>query len=235
MLLKVENVTVYYDKVEAVRGVSIQLREGDFITILGANGAGKSTILRVISGLIKPASGQILFRGGRIDGTPAHSIVAKGIGHVPEGRRVFPYMSVYENLRMGGFTQKDGVQFGRDLDMVYELFPILKERSGQGAGTLSGGEQQMLAIGRSLMSNPAVLLMDEPSIGLSPAVTAAIVESLVELNRRGKSIVLVEQNAAIALKIARWGYVLETGRVTLEGPVDVLANDKLVREAYLGE
>ena len=235
MLLKVENIRVYYDSVEAIRDVSIELEEGELVTLLGANGAGKTTVLNTISGLIKPASGQILFRGERIDGISPHRIVALGIGHVPEGRRVFPYMTVYENLKMGGYTQRDRVEFGKELDAVYELFPKLKERAKQAAGTLSGGEQQMLAIGRSLMSNPSVLLMDEPSIGLSPIMVAALADAIAELHRRGKSVILVEQNAAVALKLAQRGYVMETGRIVLEGTAETLASDKSVKEAYLGE
>ena len=235
MLLKVDNIRVFYDAVEAVRDVSLELEEGDLITLLGANGAGKSTVLKTISGLLKPASGQILFEGRRIDGVPPHLIVAMGVGHVPEGRRVFPFMTAYENLKMGGYIQKDRAEFEKALDTVYELFPRLKERAKQAAGTLSGGEQQMLAIGRSLMSNPKVLLMDEPSIGLAPIMGHAVAEAIAELHRRGRSIILVEQNAAVALRLARWGYVMETGRIVLQGSADTLASDKSVIEAYLGE
>lgn len=234
MLLKVEGVKVYYSRAEVLKGVSLELEEGELVAVLGANGAGKSTILRVISGLAECASGQVLLRGERIDKLPPHLIVARGISHVPEGRQIFPFMTVYENLKMGGFTQKDAKEYRKSLERVYELFPILQERGGQAAGTLSGGEQQMLAIGRSLMSNPGVLLMDEPSIGLSPIMVSALSKAISELNRSGKSIILVEQNASIALKLAQRGYVLEVGRVILKGSADSLANNKLVKDAYLG-
>lgn len=234
MLLKLDNVRVFYDSFEAVKGVSLELEEGSLISVLGANGAGKSTVLRTISGLTKPASGEILLQGKRIDGVPPHIIVAQGIAHVPESRRVFPDMTVYENLRMGGYVQKDKAQFEKDLNGVYELFPPLKERTKQAAGTLSGGEQQMLAIGRSLMSNPKVILMDEPSIGLSPIMVAALTEAIAELHRRGRSIILVEQNVKIALGLAEWGYVMELGRIVLEGSAKDIAGDKRIKESYLG-
>jgi len=234
LLLKLKNIVVHYGSIEAVKGVSIKLKEGDLIGLVGANGAGKSTLLRAISGLEKPTSGEILLRGERIDGITPQNVVMKGISHVPEGKRVFPYMTVYENLRMGGFIQKDRAKFKDRLHEVYELFPQLKNKCSQEAGTLSGGEQQMLAIGRALMNNPKVLLMDEPTIGLAPLIVELLIEGIVKLRRRGLSILLVEQNIRAALDIVTWCYVMELGRIVLEGsPADVAA-DKLVKEAYLG-
>jgi branched-chain amino acid transport system ATP-binding protein len=235
VLVKLENVKIRYGNVEAVSDVSFGLEDGDFVTLLGANGAGKSSILRALSGLIRPASGRILFDGRMINGVPPHIIVAQGMTHVPEGRRVFPLMTTYENLKMGGYVQRDNNEFNKNLRLVYNLFPRLEERARQAAGTLSGGEQQMLAIGRSMMSSPRVILMDEPSIGLAPLVVTELAESIVELNRRGISIILVEQNATMALGVSRWGYVMETGRIVLSGPSHLLANDKSVREIYLGQ
>ncbi len=234
MLLKVENLRVHYGSLEAIKGISLELEEGSLVALLGANGAGKSTVLRTISGLIKPTSGQILLQEKRIDGVSPHVIVAYGVTHVPEGRKVFPDMTVYENLKMGGYVQKDKAQFEESLNGVYELFPILKERTKQLAGTLSGGEQQMLAIGRSLMSNPKVILMDEPSVGLSPIMIAALIEAIAELHRIGRSIILVEQNAKIALGLATWGYVIELGKIVLEGSPKDISADKHIEEAYLG-
>ena len=234
LLLKLKNIVVHYGSIEAVKGVSIKLKEGDLIGLVGANGAGKSTLLRAISGLEKPTSGEILLRGERIGGITPQNVVMKGISHVPEGKRVFPYMTVYENLRMGGFIQKDRAKFKDRLHEVYELFPQLKNKCSQEAGTLSGGEQQMLAIGRALMNNPKVLLMDEPTIGLAPLIVELLIEGIVKLRRRGLSILLVEQNIRAALDIVTWCYVMELGRIVLEGsPADVAA-DKLVKEAYLG-
>lgn len=234
MLLKVENLRVHYGSLEAIKGISLELEEGSLVALLGANGAGKSTVLRTISGLIKPTSGQILLQEKRIDGVSPHVIVAYGVTHVPEGRKVFPDMTVYENLKMGGYVQKDKAQFEESLNGVYELFPILKERTKQLAGTLSGGEQQMLAIGRSLMSNPKVILMDEPSIGLSPIMIEALIEAIAELHRIGRSIILVEQNAKIALGLATWSYVIELGKIVLEGSPKDISADKHIEEAYLG-
>jgi branched-chain amino acid transport system ATP-binding protein len=233
-LLKLENIIVHYGSIEAVKGVFIKLEEGDLIGLVGANGAGKSTILRTISGLEKPTSGQILLRGERIEGVPPENVVMKGISHVPEGRRVFPYMTVYENLRMGGYIQKDKAQFEDSLYEVYELFPGLKKKSRQAAGTLSGGEQQMLAIGRALMNNPKILLMDEPTIGLAPLMVEMLVEGIVKLRHRGLSIILVEQNVRVALDIVTWCHVMELGRIVLEGPTKDIIGDERIKEAYLG-
>lgn len=234
LLLKLENIVVHYGSMEAVKGVSIKLKEGDLIGLVGANGAGKSTLLRTISGLEKPTSGEILLEGERIDGIPPANVVMKGISHVPEGKRLFPYMTVYENLRMGGYIQKDKEQFEDSLYEVYQLFPLLKKKGSHAAGTLSGGEQQMLAIGRALMNNPKILLMDEPTIGLAPLIVEMLIEGIVKLRLRGLSIILVEQNVRAALDIVTWCYVMELGRIVLEGcPVDIAA-DKLIKEAYLG-
>ncbi len=234
LLLKLKNIVVHYDSIEAVKGVSIKLKEGDLIGLVGANGAGKSTLLRAISGLEKPTSGEILLKGERIEGIPPQNVVMKGISHVPEGKRLFPYMTVYENLRMGGFIQKDKVKFKDSLYEVYELFPLLKSKCSQAAGTLSGGEQQMLAIGRALMNNPKVLLMDEPTIGLAPLIVELLVEGIVKLRRRGLSIILVEQNVRATLDVVTWCYVMELGRIVLEGHSKDVGADKLVKEAYLG-
>lgn len=233
-LLKLENIIVHYGSIEAVKGVSIKLEEGDLIGLVGANGAGKSTLLRTISGLEKPTSGQILLRGEKIDGVPPENVAMKGISHVPEGRRVFPYMTVYENLRMGGYIQKDKAQFEDSLYEVYELFPELKKKGRQAAGTLSGGEQQMLAIGRALMNNPKILLMDEPTIGLAPLMVEILVEGIVKLRHRGLSIILVEQNVRVALDIVTWCHVMELGRIVLEGPTKDIIGDERIKEAYLG-
>jgi len=233
-LLKLENIIVHYGGIEAVKGVSMKLEEGDLIGLVGANGAGKSTILRTISGLEKPTSGQILLRGERIEGVAPENVVMKGISHVPEGRRVFPYMTVYENLRMGGYIQKDKAQFEDSLYEVYELFLGLKKKSRQAAGTLSGGEQQMLAIGRALMNNPKILLMDEPTIGLAPLMVEMLVEGIVKLRHRGLSIILVEQNVRVALDIVTWCHVMELGRIVLEGHTKDIIGDERIKEAYLG-
>lgn len=235
MLLEVKDLTVLYDRVEALKGISLTVEEGNIVVLIGSNGAGKTTTLRTISGLKRPTAGQILFKRKRIDIASPQSIVAEGIAHVPEGRRTFPYMTVYENLRMGAYLQKDKTGFYKDLEKVYEYFPILKERAKQQAGSLSGGEQQMLAIARALMARPTLLLMDEPSLGLSPIVVTAIGTIISNLNREeGMSILLVEQNARMALRLAQRGYVMETGSVILEGDAKDLINDKRVIKAYLG-
>jgi len=234
MLLEVSDLRVHYDQLEALKGVCMELEEGAVIVLIGANGAGKSTMLRTISGLHKPTSGQIWFHGKRIDGAPPESIVAEGIAHVPEGRRVFPYMTVYENLRMGSYIRKDTREVNKDIEMIYQDFPILKERAKQQAGKLSGGEQQMLAIARALMSKPRLVLMDEPTLGLSPLMVKTVANIITGINARGTSILLVEQNARMALRVARWAYVMETGRITLEGSTGDLAKDERIKKAYLG-
>jgi branched-chain amino acid transport system ATP-binding protein len=233
MLLTIEGLHVAYGRIEALRGVELSVAEGEIVTLLGANGAGKTTTLRTTSGLLTPTAGSITFDGRRIDGMRAHEIVAMGIGHVPEGRRVFPRMSVIENLRIGAYLRRGSLT--DDIDRVFALFPVLKERRTQLGGTLSGGEQQMLAIGRALMSQPRLLLLDEPSMGLAPLIVARIFEILAEINSQGTTILLVEQNAAQALRLAGRGYVLETGAVVLSDTADALLSDDRVRSAYLGE
>ena len=234
MLLKIKDLKVHYQKVEAVKGVSMEVEEGSIVTFIGANGAGKSTILRTISGLKNPTSGEIWFKDKRIDKKAPQDIVKAGIAQCPEGRRVFPYMSVLENLMMGAYTRKDKDGIKKDLESVYRHFPRLKERVKQAAGTLSGGEQQMLAMGRALMAGPKLMLLDEPSIGLSPLLVQEIAKIIREINNEGVSIILVEQNATMALRLAQKGYVLETGRVALEGPAKDLLVDQHVKAAYLG-
>jgi branched-chain amino acid transport system ATP-binding protein len=234
MLLSVKDIHVHYNKIAALRGVSMDIDEGDFVTLIGSNGAGKSTTLRTISGLESPSSGEILFKGAPIHRLSPDQILKLGIAQVPEGRRVFKDLSVWENLRLGAFIRRDQAAIDRDLDSVFHHFPRLQERSGQQARTLSGGEQQMLSIGRALMSAPTVLLLDEPSLGLAPIVVEEIAKILVDINRQGVAVVLVEQNAEMALDLARHGYVLETGRIALEGPAGELANNEHVKTAYLG-
>ncbi len=234
MLLALKNVVVHYHKVAALKGISLEVGEADFVTLIGSNGAGKSTALRTISGLHAPSSGEIYFDGRRIDGLSADKILKMGIAHVPEGRRVFKELSVRENLLLGAFTRSDKQAVQKDLTDVYSHFPILKERQNQQASTMSGGEQQMLAIGRAIMSNPRLLLLDEPSLGLAPVVVQEIVRILVNINTDGVAIVLVEQNAELALELARHGYVLETGSIALEGEAERLMNNDHVRRAYLG-
>ncbi len=234
MLLVLKDVSVHYHKVAALKGISLEVGEADFVTLIGANGAGKSTALRTISGLHTPSSGEIRFDGRRIDGLSADKILRMGIAHVPEGRRIFKELSVRENLLLGAFTRSDKQAVQKDLTNVYSHFPILRERQNQQASTMSGGEQQMLAIGRALMSKPRLLLLDEPSLGLAPVVVQEIVRILVNINADGVSIVLVEQNAELALELARHGYVLETGSIALEGEAEKLMNNDHVRRAYLG-
>ncbi len=231
--LNVENIEVYYGAIHAIRGVSFHVNEGEVVTLIGANGAGKSTILKTVSGLLRPKSGSISFDGTDITQIPPHKLIPMGLAHVPEGRRIFQQMTVEENLEMGAFTQpKAGVP--ADLEKVFELFPRLKERHHQIAGTLSGGEQQMLAMGRALMSHPKLLMLDEPSMGLAPILVEQIFEIIRSLHRTGTTILLVEQNAQMALSVADRAYVLETGEITLTGTGDELIHSDDIRKAYLG-
>jgi branched-chain amino acid transport system ATP-binding protein len=234
MLLEVRDLHVHYQKVAALKGVSVEVPPGGIVTIIGSNGAGKSTALRTISGLTRPSSGEIRFEGERIDTLAAEKIVARGIAHVPEGRRVFPGLTVEENLRTGAFLRKDKAGVEADLDAVYAHFPRLKERRKQWARTLSGGEQQMLAIGRALMSRPRLLLLDEPSMGLAPIMVQEIGRIVLEIVERGVPVVLVEQNAELALRLATYAYVFETGSVALHGKAAELRHNEHVRRAYLG-
>jgi branched-chain amino acid transport system ATP-binding protein len=235
MILSVQGVTVHYGKVAAVRDVSFDVQEGTIVTLIGANGAGKSTILKTISGLKYPTAGEIFFEGNRIDRFQPHDVVKAGISHVPEGRRLFPAMSVRENLSMGAYLRKKRKEIDRDYEKVFYYFPKLQEREKQRAGSLSGGEQQMLAIGRALMAKPKLLLLDEPSIGLSPLMSQMISRIVNTINKEeGVSILLVEQNAKIALRLANKGYVMETGSVVLEGEAGELLNNEMVKTAYLG-
>jgi branched-chain amino acid transport system ATP-binding protein len=234
MLFQISDLTVHYQKVAALKGISLGLADGDIVTLIGANGAGKSTTLRAISGLAKPSSGEISFEGRRIDGMRPDRIVALGIVHVPEGRRVFPGLTVLENLHTGAYLRRDSAAVAADLEKVFHHFPRLKERRSQFAKTLSGGEQQMLAIGRALMARPRLLLLDEPSLGLSPVMVQEIARIIIEINRSGVPVILVEQNAELALRLARYAYVLETGAVALHGESRMLHENEHVRRAYLG-
>jgi branched-chain amino acid transport system ATP-binding protein len=234
MLLEISNVHVHYHKVAALKGIDMEVPDDGIVTIIGANGAGKSTTLRAISGLVGISKGEIVFAGQRIDGVPAERIVALGIAHVPEGRRVFPGLTVEENLRTGAFLRSDTAEIEKDLDEVFEHFPRLKERRKQWARSLSGGEQQMLAIGRALMSRPKMLILDEPSMGLSPVMVQEIARIVRDIVARGVPVVLVEQNAEMALRLARFAYVLETGSIALKGPAHELHDNAHVRRAYLG-
>lgn len=233
-MLTVNDINVFYGAIHAIKGVSLEVNEGEIVTLIGANGAGKSTILRTISGLLKPKTGSIQFEGQEIAGMPAHEIVKTGISQVPEGRRIFAEMSVLENLELGAFTRKDKDGIKADMEQVFDRFPRLKERIGQLAGTLSGGEQQMLAMGRALMSRPRLLLLDEPSMGLAPLLIKEIFAIIQDINKTGTTVLLVEQNANMALSIAHRTYVLETGRITLSGDARELAASDEVRKAYLG-
>ncbi len=234
MLLEVKDLRAHYERVEAIKGVSFEIEEGAIVSIIGANGAGKSTILRAISGLKAPSSGEIWFLNERIDRMPPHEVLRRGVALAPEGKRLFGEMSVAENLQMGSYLRKDKNEIRRDIEEIYEHFPRLKERLKQKAKTLSGGEQQMLALGRALMSKPKLLLLDEPSVGLAPAIVQQIAEIIVNINRGGISIVLVEQNAYLALRLAQKAYVLETGEIVLEGDTKTLSYDERVKKAYLG-
>ncbi|MFR9055395.1 MAG: ABC transporter ATP-binding protein [Acidaminococcus intestini] len=233
-MLEVRDLEVYYGAIHAVKGISLRVEDGQIVTLIGSNGAGKSTTLHTISGLIKPRSGNILFDGTDITGTPAHKIVASGLVQVPEGRHVFANMSVMENLDMGAYLRKDKDGIEKDKKKVFELFPRLFERKNQLSGTLSGGEQQMLAMGRALMERPRVLLLDEPSMGLAPLLVKEIFSIIKTINEEGTTVLLVEQNANMALSIADYAYVLETGRITLSGPAADLSASEAVRKAYLG-
>jgi len=233
--LVVDGIHAYYGHIHALHGISVTVEQGEIVTLIGANGAGKSTTLKTISGFLRPRPGTILLDGEPIHGLPPHDITRRGVCLVPEGRRIFPRMTVRENLEMGAFSRADPQEIREDLDRVYDLFPRLKERLPQTAGTLSGGEQQMLAIGRGLMARPKVLLLDEPSMGLAPVLVELIFQTIQEINAHGVTILLVEQNALMALQIAKRGYVLETGRIVMTDRADALRANDLVRKSYLGE
>jgi branched-chain amino acid transport system ATP-binding protein len=235
MLLEVKDLWFYYGQAEALKGISFEVEEGTIVTLIGSNGAGKTTTLSIISGLNTPTAGEIWFEGNRIDGKPPQDIVKQGIGQVPEGRELFPYMTVLENLKLGAFLRKDRNQIDKDLEELFEHFPVLKERKRQRAMTLSGGEQQILAIARALMGKPKLLLLDEPSLGLSPLNVQEIGRIVHDINQRGVSVILVEQNARLALKLAHKGYVLETGSIVLQGDTKELLSSEQVKRAYLGE
>jgi branched-chain amino acid transport system ATP-binding protein len=232
-VLEVTDIHSYYGQIHALKGISLEVRDGEIVTLIGSNGAGKSTTLRTISGLLAPRTGSIKLRGEEIAGVPAHKVAGMGVAQSPEGRRVFPRMSVLENLQMGAFVH--GKVDSADLDRVFELFPRLKERTNQNAGTMSGGEQQMLAIGRALMAKPTVLLLDEPSMGLSPILVEQIFSIIKDINQQGTTVLLVEQNALMALAIANRGYVLQTGQIVLTDDARTLITNETVRKAYLGE
>ena len=234
-LLEIKDLEVNYVVIKAIKGVSFDVNEGEIIALIGANGAGKTTILHTITGLIQAKKGSIVFDGKELTKTPPHKIVSMGMAHVPEGRRIFQQLSVLENLKLGAYTRKDKSEIASTLKMVYERFPRLEERKNQVAGTLSGGEQQMLAMGRALMSKPRIILMDEPSMGLSPLLVSEILDIIKVINESGTTVLLVEQNAKKALSIADRAYVLETGKITLSGDAKDLINDESVKKAYLGE
>lgn len=234
-MLEIKDLEVYYGMIQAIKGISFEVNQGEVIALIGANGAGKTTSLHTITGLLSPKKGQILFQGQDITKLPAHRIVSMGMAHVPEGRRVFADLSVYENLKLGAYTRKDKSNIEKDLEMIYERFPRLAERKKQSAGTLSGGEQQMLAMGRALMSKPSIILMDEPSMGLSPILVNEIFDIIESISKSGTTVLLVEQNAKKALSIADRAYVLETGRIVLEGNADALLENDSIKAAYLGE
>jgi branched-chain amino acid transport system ATP-binding protein len=234
-MLEVKDLNVAYGRVRAVKGITFKVDQGQVVTLVGTNGAGKTTTLRTISGLIRPESGEIWFEGERIDATPAHEVLIRGLAHSPEGRRIFPRLTVEENLMLGAFARKDRGGVTQDLERVFNLFEILRERRAQPAGTFSGGEQQMLAIGRAMMSRPKLLMLDEPSMGLSPLMMQRIMATIVELQSEGVTILLVEQNAQAALSLANYGYVLEVGKIVLENTGQALLVDDNVRKVYLGE
>jgi len=234
-MLEVKDLSVYYGVIQALKGISFKVNEGEVIALIGANGAGKTTILHAVSGLLSPKAGSIDFEGHDLIKTPSHKIVSLGMSHVPEGRRVFSQLSVYDNLRLGAYTRKDKDEIEQSLQHVYKRFPRLKERKNQFAGTLSGGEQQMLAMGRALMASPKIILMDEPSMGLSPIMVSEIFDIIKSISTSGTTVLLVEQNAKKALSIADRGYVLETGKIVLEGKASELLDDDTIKKAYLGE
>ncbi|MGN1146829.1 MAG: ABC transporter ATP-binding protein [Lachnospiraceae bacterium] len=234
-MLEIKDLQVYYGMIQAIKGVSFEVNQGEVIALIGANGAGKTTILHTITGLLSPKSGSVVFEGKDITKVSGHKIVSMGMAHVPEGRRVFANLTVLQNLKLGAYTRKDKQEIADTLQMVYQRFPRLEERKNQIAGTLSGGEQQMLAMGRALMSHPKIILMDEPSMGLSPIFVNEIFDIIKEVSKSGTTVLLVEQNAKKALSIADRAYVLETGKIVLEGRADALMNDDSVKKAYLGE
>ena len=234
-MLTVDDIHVFYGNIAAVKGISLTVYPGEIVTLIGGNGAGKSTTMRTISGLLKPKRGEIHFEGERVSGLKGHEVAQRGIAQSPEGRRIFPRMTVTENLELGAFLRNDKAAIAADMDRVFELFPRLKERLVQKSGTLSGGEQQMLAMGRALMASPKLLLLDEPSMGLAPVLVESVFETIRKVNEQGTTVLLVEQNALVALNIADHAYVLETGLITLEGPAKELADNDEVRKAYLGE
>jgi len=234
-MLEVKDLQVYYGMIQAIKGVSFEVNQGEVIALIGANGAGKTTILHTITGLLHPKTGSINFEGVELTKTPAHKIVSMGMAHVPEGRRIFQDLTVYDNLRLGAYTRNNPAEIEESLENVYKRFERLKERRNQIAGTLSGGEQQMLAMGRALMSKPKIILMDEPSMGLSPLYVSEVFDIIREISESGTTVLLVEQNAKKALTIADRAYVLETGNIVLEGPASKLINDESVKKAYLGE
>ena len=233
-ILAVDDVHLYYGNIAAVKGISIEVYQGEIVSLIGANGAGKSTTMRAVSGLMKPKRGSITFEGRKVSGLPGNEVAKLGIAQSPEGRRIFPRMTVAENLDLGAFMRNDKAGIAEDLERVFDLFPRLKERISQKGGTLSGGEQQMLAMGRALMAQPRLLLLDEPSMGLAPVLVDVVFEIIEKVNKQGTTILLVEQNALAALNIASYAYVLETGHISLEGPAKELAGNEAVRNAYLG-
>ncbi len=234
-MLEVKNLEVYYGVIQAIRGISFEVNKGEVIALIGANGAGKTTTLQTVTGMLKPAAGEIIFEGQDISKVAGHKIVSMGMAHVPEGRRVFAELSVYENLQLGAYSRKDKTEIMQTLEKVYQSFPRLKERKNQLAGTLSGGEQQMLAMGRALMSKPNIILMDEPSMGLSPILVEEIFKIIRDISAGGTTVLLVEQNAKKALAVADRAYVLETGRIVLSGNAKEMMNDDSIKKAYLGE
>ncbi len=234
-LLEVSDLKVYYGVIQAIKGISFEVNQGEVVALIGANGAGKTTTLHTVSGLLPAKEGKIIFDGKDISKVPPHKIVSMGMAHVPEGRRIFQELSVLENLKLGAYTRKSKAEIAESIEMVYDKFPRLKERKNQVAGTLSGGEQQMLAMGRALMSKPRIILMDEPSMGLSPLLVSEIFEIIKEIRNSGTTVLLVEQNAKKALSIADRAYVLETGNITLSGDASKLINDESIKKAYLGE